>query len=101
MAIKFMKPADAFYLVKEVPYCGEVQFCVILKKLPNDVSGNCRYEAAIIDLDELILRYQISRETEVNRFKFTGHSQTEAYEAEWALDEYLKLEEVLKRYEPW
>lgn len=98
MAIKLMKPANAFCFEKAVPYCGKIQFCVILKKLSNDVFGNCRYEAAIVDLDELEMKYQ--RGKEADRFKFTGHGQTEKYEAEWALDEYLKLERVLKRYEP-
>lgn len=100
MAIRFMKPANAFCFEKTVPYCGKVEFWVILKKLCNDVNGNRRYEAIIVDIDKLE-NWIFDRAVEIDRFEFTGHSQTESYEAEWALDEYLKLEKVLERYEPW
>ncbi len=95
MAIRFMKPANAFLFSKVVPGLGKSQYCVILKKLHNDVNGNCRYEATIVDVDELLWPFD-TRPLETDRFKFTGHSQTEKYEAEWALDEYLKSEKVLK-----
>lgn len=98
MAIKFMKPADAFCFGKDVPSCGEVEFWVILKKLRNDKNGNLQYEATIVDL-ELLEMWMFDKPVAIDSFKFTGHSQTEEYEAEWALDEYLKLEKVLKRYE--
>ena len=95
MAIRFMKPSNAFLFSKVVPGLGKSQYCVILKKLHNDVNGNCRYEATIVDVDELLWPFD-TRALETDRFKFTGHSQTERYEAEWALDEYLKSEKVLK-----
>ena len=95
MTIKFMKPANAFCFAKTIPGLGKSQYCVILKKLHNDVNGNCRYEATIVDIDELIWPFDTGA-LETDRFKFTGHSQTEEYEAEWALDEYLKSEKVLK-----
>lgn len=68
------------YLVKR-----KGTYAVTLTRINNDVNGNPRYQADIIDLDFL---------TKANtacsaRYTFTGHHMSEQEEAEWIVDYHI------------
>ena len=61
---------------------GGVEYAVVLCGLRNDVNGNRRYEATVVDLNDLM---QDDRASGAFRYRFTGHCACEREEAEFAL----------------
>lgn len=83
------RTANAFLFSKKMPEGGKSQFCVTLSKLRNDANGNLRYEATVIDVDELVWPFNGGR-CQATKLRFTGHCMSERDEAEWAVDYLLK-----------
>ena len=61
---------------------GDIEYSVTLIGLRNDVNGNRRYEAIVVDLDDL---RSDDRASGAFRYRFTGHCACEREEAEFAL----------------
>lgn len=81
---------SAFLICRPDPepgVCGSKSYCVTLSGLRNDVNGNRRYEAIVVDLDDLS---QDDRSSGAFRYRFTGHCSSEREEAEFALGLYLE-----------
>ena len=74
---KELSTQDAFFFKD-----GDVEYSVTLVGLKNDVNGNRRYEAIVVDLDDL---RSDDRASGAFRYRFTGHMMTPRQEAEWAL----------------
>ena len=83
------KIVNAFFFLKDRPKAGKTRFCVTLRKLRNDVNGNLRYEATIVDIDDLVWPFNRSQ-CHATELRFTGHCMSEKDEAEWAVDYLLK-----------
>ena len=58
-------------------------YIVILTGIKNDVNGNRRYEATIVQHNDLWNRGKSG----AFRYHFTGHMMTPQQEAEWALEQ--------------
>ena len=84
MMARKLQAQSAFYFHPESFHDG---YCVILVGLKNDVNGNRRYEATVVDLEDL---QKDDWKADANRFRFTGHCMSERDEAKFALGLYLK-----------
>lgn len=70
----------------------DIRYSVTLIGLKNDPNGNRRYEAIVIDLDDLL---RDDRASGAFRYRFTGHCMRERDEAEFALTR-LHLKDCIK-----
>ena len=89
---KKLKTLNAFYVNERLPSGATYRFCVILKGLRNDVNGNKRYEAALVDTYDCLLLGGPYDKMPVKaiRYTFTGHCLSERDEAEWIVKFHLK-----------
>lgn len=92
MANRQLSTQNAFYFRgKRSPDAREKGFCIILCGLKNDRNGNRRYEATIVDIDDLVWPYS-GQWSGAFRYTFTGHCLSERDEAEWVLNNiHLKM----------
>lgn len=79
-----------FFFEKKLPKRSKSLFSVTISKLRNDVNGNLRYEATVVDVTEKTWINYSGDEYQATRVRFTGHGMSERDEAEWAVDYLLK-----------
>jgi len=79
-----------FFFEKKPPKRGNLLFSVTINKLRNDVNGNLRYEATIVDISNRAWMNYNGSEYQATLVRFTGHGMSERDEAEWAVDYLLK-----------